>query len=110
MKIKNVRNIPNPTVVKVLEDLERMNIELTQLAIRVREYAKKFSKCAKAEELVSKLKELGLDDVTAVVIANIVPKTPDEVRVIYDKKAKPLDEEMIKKILDLTASYCVEGQ
>ncbi len=110
MKIKSVRNIPNPTVVKVLENLERMNIELTQLAIRVKEYAKRFSKCARAEELVAKLKELGLDDVTAVVIANIVPQTPDEVRVIYDKRTKPLDNETIKKILDLTALYCVEEQ
>ncbi len=108
MRIKEVRNIPYGTVVRILEELEKKNVGLSQLAIRVKDYVEKFNKCSKGEELVEELRNLGIDDATAVIIANIVPKTPDEVKVIFDRKPKPPDEEFIKKILDLTSSYCVE--
>jgi len=110
MKLKEARNIPYSTVMKILEELESKEVGLSQLALRVKDYVRRFNKCARGEELVKALVELGIDEATAVMIANIVPETPDEVRVIYDRKPQPLDEETIKKILDITASYCVERE
>ena len=42
---------------------------------------------------------------TAVQIANILPKTPDELRMIFAREKFSLKEEEINKILDLVKKY-----
>jgi len=61
----------------------------------------------KARETVKKLVELGLDEDLAVVVANICPSDPGEVRSILSmKKEFVYDEELVGKILDSITDYC----
>ncbi len=57
------------------------------------------------EELVS---EVGLDEDVAVVIANICPLTPGEVRSILEmRREMKWDESAVKKILEIVQKYCL---
>lgn len=61
----------------------------------------------KAREAVESLVESGLDEDLAVIVANICPSDPGEVRSILSmKKDFVYDEELITKILDVIKDYC----
>ena len=56
------------------------------------------------EEIMS---ETGLDEEVSVVIANICPLTPGEVRSILEMRRElKYDEETVSKILDIVSRYC----
>ena len=106
MKTLHSRNVPNSLVVKILRELQEKGFELDQLAIRVGEYVTKFNKCEKGEELVEDLVSMGLKEITAVLIANIVPQNPDEVKALSNFEPELPDEDTIQKILEKVADYC----
>lgn len=106
MKTLQSRNVPNSLVVKILKEIQEKGFELDQLAIRVSEYANKFNKCSRGEELVEELTSMGIKEITAVLIANIVPKTPDEVKALSNFEPELPDEETINKILEKVSEYC----
>jgi len=58
------------------------------------------------EELMS---ETGIDEEVAVVVANICPSTPGEVRSILDMRREvKYDESVVGKIVEIVSRYCGE--
>jgi len=106
MRIKSYRNVTYDTVIKIIEDLKSKGIELDSLSIRVSEYLHKFTKCDKGEELVKALIEKGLNEITSVMIANIVPKNIDELRSLLNFETQTFNEEKLNEILALVNSFC----
>ncbi len=72
------------------------------------EHLKKFTKL-KAPESKKMLDELSntlrMSPETAVQIINILPKTPDEVRLVFAREKFSLKEDEIKKILGIVKKY-----
>ena len=106
MKIISSKNITNEEVLEILEDLKSRSYELDQLALRVEDYARKFNKCKKSKELVNELINKGFKEITAVIIANIVPQSLDEVKALTTFEPETPSEETLKKVLDLVNNYC----
>jgi len=106
MKIINYRNIPYDTVARLIRELIEKNVELDQLTMRVNEYVNKFNKCSNAEELVSKLKSLGLLEITSVMIANIAPKKVDELKALMNFEADIPPEDKLNEIIELVKNMC----
>ena len=106
MKIINYRNIPYDTVAKLIKELMEKNVELDQLTMRVNEYVNKFNKCKDAEKLVGELKKLGLLEITSVMIANIAPRTKDELKVLMNFEPEMPSEEKLEEILELINNIC----
>jgi DNA-directed RNA polymerase subunit F len=94
--------VPLVSVRKILEK-RKEDGELTYEQKLVLEYVSEFAKTGirKTEEAVEKLKELGIDEKKAVKIIDVLPKTKEEVKLIFEKN--PPSEEQIKKILDIAA-------
>ncbi len=108
MKIVNYRNITYSEVYKMISKLRNERYELDQITVRVHEYVGKFSKCPKAEDLVKELVNTGLKEITAVMIANIVPKEPDEVRILLNFEGRSFDTKEIESILNKVKEFCAE--
>jgi len=106
MKIISYRNIPCSTVAKLIKKLIDENVELDQLTMRVYEYVNKFNKCKEAEKLADELKNLGFLEITSVMIANIVPKTLDELRALMNFEAEIPPKEKLEEVLELVKSIC----
>ncbi|MCD6324041.1 MAG: hypothetical protein J7L55_02910 [Desulfurococcales archaeon] len=106
MKILHTRNLTYSEVSKILDDIRGRGYELDQLALRVNEYVKKFSKCNDWENLLKDLSEMGLKEITAVMIANIVPKNEDEVKALLNFEAEDLPHEKIEEILQKVSQHC----
>ena len=106
MKVIISKNVINGEVLEILEDLKSRNYELDQLALRVRDYVRRFNKCGKGKSLVEELVNKGLKEITAVIIANIVPKSIDEVRVLTTFEPESPSEETLNEILELVNNYC----
>ena len=106
MKILKTHNVPNSVVVKVLSEIQEKGFELGQLALRVNEYSVKFNKCDRGEELVEALVEMGLKEITAVLIANIVPKDEEELRALTNFEAETPEPEKMKEILGKVQELC----
>jgi len=109
MKVLGSRNVTNGEVKQIIEDIRNKGFELDQLAIRVEEYTRKFNKCSKGEELVEELINGGLTEITAVMIANIVPKNKDEVKALLTFEHKNISDELVKDILQKVSKYCKES-
>ncbi len=109
MRIVNYRNITYSEVYKIIGKLRDSKYPVDQITVRVHEYAEKFSKCSRAEELVKELKKMGLLEITAVMIANIVPKDPDEVRILLNFESRSLSSEDIGSILSKVKEFCLES-
>ena len=59
-----------------------------------------------AKALVTEVSAVpGVTDYTAVKIADLLPKYPEDVRAIFAKERVNVDTVMIKQILDITAKY-----
>ncbi|MFH1125922.1 MAG: RNA polymerase Rpb4 family protein [Candidatus Altiarchaeota archaeon] len=76
---------------------------------RAREHSEKFAKLTpkQAKELSEKLAGLSiqLPAERIVKIADLLPETTDDVRVIFSKERFKYTEEEIKQIIDLVAGY-----
>ena len=106
MRIINYRNIPYDTVAKLIKELIEKNVELDQLTMRVNEYVNKFNKCRNAEELVNELKNLGLLEITSVMVANVAPKTLDELKSLMNFEPNAPSEDKLEKVIELIKSKC----
>ncbi len=106
MRVKSYRNVTYDTVIKIIEDFKSRGLELDSLSMRVFEYLRKFTKCNKGEELVKALMEKGLNEITSVMIANIVPKNIDELKSLLTFETQTFNEEMLNEILSLVNSFC----
>jgi len=106
MRIINYRNIPYDTVAKLIKELIEKNVELDQLTMRVNEYVNKFNKCRNAEELVNELKNLGLLEITSVMVANVAPKTLDELKSLMNFEPNVPSEDKLEEIIELIKRKC----
>ena len=102
------------TVTEVKEILEKLkkkaaNQELNYTQDVTLKYAQKFARLspAKAKKLVKSLlkKPFSLDQVTATQIANILPKTVEELSLFFAKGSFEVSEENRKGMIDLIISY-----
>ncbi len=72
------------------------------------DYAQKFSKLGakKAKELTEELLKLErLREHQVVALADLMPETKEDIELIFAKERTRLEEEEIKKILDLINKY-----
>jgi DNA-directed RNA polymerase subunit F len=98
------------TLVEVLEILEKQK-KMGELEYGQRltyDYAQKFAKLdvKKARELLEELLKLGnIREHQAVVLADLMPETEEDVQLIFAKERTRLGEEDIKKLLKLIDKY-----
>jgi len=107
MKIINEKSISMGEARIIMEKQEK-NRELNYEQKLALEHLKKFTKL-KDKEAEKLIEELGcivkmLPD-TAVQLINILPKTADELRLIFSREKFSLKEDEIKKILDVLSKY-----
>jgi DNA-directed RNA polymerase subunit F len=72
------------------------------------EHAQKFARIdtKKIKKLVKELSELGfVSEVNAVKIADIMPSTADDVRLIFSKERASVEKKDIEKILSVVQKY-----
>jgi len=90
---------------KILEDKKKSNKdeELTYEQKVTLEFAKEFGKgkVDSALKLVDKLKEMGVDDETAVSLVNVRPTSPELVKLFFEKSRLELTDDKIKEIISL---------
>jgi len=107
MKIKNVRPVGIPEAKNILSKRQKEK-ELTYEQKLASEHLKKFSKMnfTESKKLVEELSGvLRMSDETKIQILNILPKNPDELRMIFSREKFSLKEEEIKKILEIIKKY-----
>ena len=107
MEIKDVRPVGIPEAKNILSKREKEK-ELTYEQKLASEHLKKFSKMnfTESKKLVGELSEvLRMSDETKIQILNILPKNPDELRMIFSREKFSLKEEEIKKILEIIKKY-----
>ncbi len=114
---KEVREFEYITIAEAKEIMERIakkrqeEAELTFEVRRALRHLRTFAKipAEKAKALVEELMQLpqvGRRDL-AVKLADILPRVPDEVRIIYAKENITLTSEQIEEILDIIDKYRV---
>jgi len=96
------------TLNAIREDREKAGQELRYEQKRAVEHANKFSKIGSKEsrDMVNELltlEKMKLD--IAIKIANLCPRTKDELRAIYAKERFTLNEAELKGILDIVSKY-----
>jgi DNA-directed RNA polymerase subunit F len=107
MQIREIRPIPMARAKEILTRREREG-ELGYEQKLALEHLRKFTKLkpADAEKFLQKLGSiLRMSAETAVQIANLLPKTPDELRLIFAREKFSLKEDEIKRILELVRKY-----
>ncbi len=101
------------TYAEALEILrERLKEEGSDIQYATLNYLERFTKCEKdlAVETYRKLKEeLKLSDEICIMLVNILPQTPEEVRTILASEEITLTSEEINKILEIL-SECIKLQ
>ena len=93
------------TLQEVRKILEQRNKEgdLTVEQKITLNYVKEFGK-GKVEsvlKLVEKLKEMGVDEETSVALVNARPKTPELVKLFFEKSRFDLTDDKVKEIIEL---------
>ena len=72
------------------------------------EHAQKFARAdaKKAKKLIKELLELGfVSEVNAVKIADLMPSTADDVRLIFSKERASVEKKDIEKVLSVVEKY-----
>jgi len=106
MRILEVRDIPLAIALKKLRESEERGLPIKGIARRTMELAMALVKCDNAEELYSKLLELGLKGLTASMIIDVAPKSLDELRILLNFEPAGVPEEVQSKVLELVSTYC----
>jgi len=107
MKVIDTKPVGMPEAKKVMASREK-DKELTYEQKLALEHLKKFTKL-KPTEAKNFLEELSgvlrMSEETKIQILNLLPKTPDELRMIFTREKFSLKDEEIKKILELIKKY-----
>ena len=107
MKILNVKPVPMAEAKEVLLAREKEK-ELGYEQKLATEHLKKFTKLkpGEAKKLIDGLNAtLKMSPETLATIVNILPQTPDEVRLIFAREKFSLKEEEMAKILETVKKY-----
>lgn len=99
-------------VKNILRKISKERKELTYEQKIALEHAEKFARLPlkKTEELIEELKKLEfMQEKHAYKIADLLPKTEDDIKAIFAKERVSLGDKEIKSILDIVAKYS-EGE
>lgn len=105
-EIKSSRTVSLSEVVKILEEREKSS-ELGYEQKNALEYARKFSHLSvdKSRELISKLTELPfVSEAMAVKIVDLLPKTEEEVMLIFQQEKRDITTAQAREVLDLISN------
>ena len=108
MRVVSQRYVPLPVAKKILEAVSEL-VQENPIVARTYEYLSRFSKCdaEKAERAVKRLiEELGLSEIVAVNIVNILPQTIHEVRPLLELEPRTLTPEEVEKIVEILKEEC----
>ncbi|MEM0085643.1 MAG: hypothetical protein QXV93_02770 [Zestosphaera sp.] len=106
MKIISSQNITYAKIQKMIEELAEKGVELESIELRVLDYLRKFNKCKQGDELVKELEKRGFNEITAVMIANIVPKDIETLKILLNFENKSYEEEFLNEVLKTISEYC----
>jgi DNA-directed RNA polymerase subunit F len=115
VKAENIKFLSNPETLQYIEKyIERVKEESAttpSLALKVQEYLRKFSHIPsdRANELRSKLEELGLKEESIVMIMNICPGSIDELVAILQVEEKTFERGLLETIINTIRDYCTES-
>ncbi|MBU5575268.1 MAG: RNA polymerase Rpb4 family protein [Candidatus Aenigmatarchaeota archaeon] len=108
MKIIEAKPITMGEAKEIMTKVEKNKKELTYEQKLALEHLKKFTKLNEAES-IKLLEEINsfirLSPEIAIQIVNILPKSPDELRLITSRESFILKEEEITKILEIIKKY-----
>lgn len=106
-KVLSSEDITIPEALKLLEE-SISTFGSDDKVNEVLDYLRRFSKLNpdKAKELVSELvKRFGIARITAIQIVNIMPKYPEELKIILGLEKREFSDREIQEMLDLINSY-----
>ncbi len=107
MKVLDIKPISMPEAKEILVSREKSR-DLAYEQKLALEHLKKFTKL-KVEEAKKFLGDISsvlrMSDETMVQILNLLPKNPDELRMIFAREKFSLKEEEITKILEIIKKY-----
>ena len=107
----NARPVSISEVKNILRKISKDRDELIYEQKIALEHANKFAKLSvkKAEGLISELKKLEfIQEKHAYKIADLLPKTEEDIKTIFAKERLSLGESEIKKILEVVGKYETE--
>ena len=106
-----IKPVPLSEVKNILKKVSKDRKEMLYEQKIALEHATKFAKLPvkKTEDMLKELLEIkDITELSAVKIADILPKTEDDVRTIFAKERITITGNEIKKILDIVAKYNIE--
>lgn len=107
----STKYISIPEVKNILKKVEKERKELTYEQKIALDHAQKFAKLtvSKAKNMIKELMSLDfLNEIHAYKIANLTPKTNDDIKTIFAKDRITLDDNKIKNILEIVNKYYIE--
>ena len=107
MKITDVKPVAMSEAKKIMSSHEKEK-ELSYEQKLAMEHLNKFTKLSheNSEKILGELsKVLRMSQVTMIKIMDIMPQTPDELRMIFAREKFSLKEDEIKKILEIVKKY-----
>ena len=107
MKVVNIEPVVMARATQVLERREKQG-ELNYEQKLALEHLRKFTKLTEkdAEKFIKDMSSIiKMSPDTLIQIANIMPRSADELRMIFAREKFSLKEEEIKNILDVVAKY-----
>ncbi|MEM0453867.1 MAG: hypothetical protein QXO98_04355 [Sulfolobales archaeon] len=105
MELLSYKHLTYSEVVEVLKKLMESE-EFSHMVSRVYEYASKMIKCDSGMKVVEELVKLGLKEITAVMLVNNCPNSPDELRVFLNFESRTFETEELNKVLEILSSCC----
>jgi len=114
LETNNTNQVKPVSLAEVKNILKKISKERKELLYEQKialEHAQKFAKLSvkKTEDLIKELQKLDfIQERHAYKIADLLPKTEDDVKTIFAKERITLNENEIKNILDIVGKYCVE--
>ncbi len=108
MKVLSRRYVPIPVAKRILDEVLPY-VQENPLVQRTYEYLMRFAKCdaEAAERAVRRLiEELGLSELTAVNLVNIVPESVHEARAILEVEGRVVEPEKVEKAVSIVKQEC----
>jgi len=106
-----IKPIPLAEVKNILKKISKDRKEMIYEQKVALEHATKFGKLSikKTEDMIKELMEnKDITEVNAIKIADILPRTEDDIKTIFAKERITISGNDIKKILDIVAKYNIE--
>ena len=107
----NARPVSLSEVKNILNKLSKEREEMLYEQRIALEHAQKFAKLPvkKTNDMIKELKKLEfLEEIHAYKIADLLPKTKEDIKTIFAKERITLGENKIKKILEIVGKYYIE--